>query len=111
MKRLNLEIDFSTIDLAKADQEATPLKLVTDMICQIVLGYASENKGLTEKQRHKYYKILDVFDIAIEKKDPFIELDDDRYEFLKMCKNKGKFFPSRLLAKIENAIDNPVEDK
>ena len=111
MKKLNLDVDLSNVKLNKIDQDMPVIELVTEMMDQMMVGFANESKGLTDKQRRKYYRILDVFDAAKASKNPIIELEDGWYDFLNSCKTNGKFLPSRLLAKVEGVIENLVKEE
>lgn len=104
MKTLGLDISLDGINLNKAD-EGKPKKEVVKLMIEGIILKASENKrGLDEKSRRQYYKIMDAFD-ALPDDALAIELEDEWMGFIRKSKTDACMMPNKLLQRVEEAID------
>jgi hypothetical protein len=67
MKTIGLIIKTDDLKMSDESKDRLPQEIVANVIKNIILSYgaASQKHGLTEEERHKYYKICDAFDKAI----------------------------------------------
>ena len=109
-KSMRFNPDLSDLELSKEDEAKSPQEITSLVLRNIVLNYASIKQGLQENDRRKFYKICDVFDVAIKDKLETIELEDDWMGFLRKCRKEGTMMPTKLLRKIEELLDE-VKDR
>ena len=112
MKTLRLNVNLEGLQLTKDDKDKTPQELSTLVLKNIIFNWSStgNRRGLTEDDRRRYYKILDLFDKAVAEKLETIELDDDWFGFIRKCKRESELLPSPLLRRVEELIDE-VKDR
>jgi len=110
MKELSLKIDMTGLKLSGDDKSKTPVELVSIVIQNIVLSWAASKRGLSESDRRKFYKIVDLLEKAVEEKLESIELEDSWWGFLRKCKREGTMMPDKLLRRVETLIDDVKDD-
>ncbi len=107
MKTLSLMIDTSTMVLQGEDAQSSPQKLSYNMIRNICMNWSmdeqAKRRGMSEEDRRLYYKLCDDIEEAVETGAETVELEDDRYGFLKKC-CKAPSFPSALQRKVDENI-------
>lgn len=106
MKILSLVFDKSGLNLLDKDAELTLQELAYNIISQFVMAYATENKGLNEEERRKFYKLCDVLEDGVKNNSDSVNLEDDWASFLQKCRSKAKFMPNKLTQRIEELIDD-----
>jgi hypothetical protein len=108
MKTLKLGIDIKGIEkeLKGTPEEKLPGRDICIMVIKnIVMNWAqTTQRGLTEEERRIYYKISDAFDKAIAEKLDSIEIEDNHMGLIRKAFREGKFTPSPLLRRVEEAL-------
>lgn len=102
MKTLNLNINLDVLKLSEEDRNKSAVELSIAVIKNVILTYGITQRGLTEEERRKYYKICDALETA---KENIVELEDDWFAFIKKCFKDSKLMPDNLLRQVENEID------
>jgi hypothetical protein len=110
MKTLNLNANFSSLNLTEEDKKRNPVEIVSQVIENVILGYASQVRGLDEKERRQYYKICDAFEKVKINKAETIELDDEYIGFIRKCFRESKLIPNPLLKQVEKLIEE-IKDR
>jgi hypothetical protein len=109
MKTMGFSIDLEDLQLADVDRDKSPQELVSEILRIIIMSYGSENKGLGEEERRKYYKIADVLEEATKKGAVLVELEDEYARFIQSCRSKCKLLPNKLTQRVEALIDGIKE--
>ena len=104
MKVLPLVISWDGIELDENDKKRDSREIVKTVIENIILVWARDNKGLDEKDRRKYYKIIDQIETAIENKANEVEVDEEKFGFLRKCFREARLMPNKILQRIEESI-------
>lgn len=107
MKKIDLNIKKDDF-LPKADFEKKKgfeiSKLYITMAFQL---YQNQERGLAMEDQRRMYKISDALD---EMKDGILELEDDRYEFLKKVFSETKWIGgTKIVVRIADRIDVTVD--
>lgn len=111
MKTLYLEIDATPLKLTGDDAKRPVQELYGNVVKNVILGWAQQNRrdprmqgGLAADDRKKFYKICDLFDVAIKDKAKSIELEDDISGFIKKCFREIVIQPDLLLRMVEETL-------
>ena len=104
MKQLKLNFDKSGLILDEVDKQKSPEELSVAIIKNVILAYGQHQKGISEEDRLKFYKISDAFDKAIKDKSEEVELEDDWIGFVKKCFREAPLLPSPLLRVVEENL-------
>ncbi len=110
MKTMEFVVQIDDLNFSLEDKNKTSQELVFEVIKVFIMSYASENRGLDEEERRKYYKLSDVMEKAIKDEETYIELEDDYAKFLNSCRNQCKLMPNKLTQRVEALIDG-LKDK
>jgi len=105
MKLLSLDLNIEGLTLDAETQKISNIELATRVIKNIILSYAQNQRGLSEEERRKTYKIYDVLEEAVKEKKTTVEMEDDWFGFLKKCKLECKLFPDTALRRVEELIE------
>lgn len=108
MKKLNLALNIEGLSKGPGEEDKSPIEICVQVIKNIVLN--GNSKGLSEEDRRRFYKLIDVFDKAIKENLQEVELEDDWLGFIKRSKREAKFIPSDLTRRVEQLIDD-VKDR
>jgi hypothetical protein len=101
MKAINLGIDLTGINLGDDVTDKTPRVIGAKVITNVIQVYGIQNKGLTEDERRKYYKISDAFEAMTTDE---VQLEDDWFGFIKKAFKEGKLQPDNLLRRVEEKV-------
>jgi len=104
MKKLGLNIELGNLNVTEEDKKKSPIEITTTVIKNILLGYAQQNRGFNEDERRQYYKICDIFDLAVKENKEEIEIDDAYLALIKKSFKETKLMPNDLLRKVENLL-------
>lgn len=110
MKTLSLDLKLDGLKLEGEDKEKTPRQLASVVLKNIVLIWASQNRGLNEDDRRRYYKISDVLETAEKENLNSVDLEDDWIGFLKKCRREALAMPSELFRRVEEMLGE-VKDR
>ncbi len=115
MKTLNLQVDLEGIKFGDDLKDKSSAEVASEVIQNIILSYGMQERGLSEEDRRKYYKICDALEKAIKSHNGVdtpcnIELEDDWMGFLRKCKRESKLMPNKLIQRVEAIID-AVKDR
>jgi hypothetical protein len=108
MKTLKLDISLEGLNLNDDDKVRSPSQLCGDVIKNVIVAYGvrGQNRGLTEEERRKFYKISDI----LEKAEDSVELEDDWMGFIRKCFKETPLIPDKLLRRVEEKIEE-VKDR
>lgn len=109
MKTLTLNFDKSNLLLSADDSARSSIELSTLIIKNVIVA-SGKSGGLSEEDRRKYYKISDIFELAVKDGLAEVSLEDDWFGLIKKCFRDTPLSPSNLLRKIEENISN-VKDR
>lgn len=110
MKTLSLKLNIEGLKLNDEDSGKSPAGLMCLLIKNLILGWGSQNRGLSEDDRRKFYKISDAFDTAIKENAETIDLEDDWMGLIRKAKRDAQLIPNDLLRRVEELIDE-VKDR
>ena len=111
MKKLILGVDITGLRFTDENiKNKTPVELMTDTIENVILSYAMQLQGLTEKDRRIYYKVHDIFTDAIKQSLTEVQLDDEYIGFIRKCFRETKLMPTLLLERVEKRIEE-IQDR
>ena len=117
MRRINLDIKIDDLKPEADFKDKTGIQISESHIITAFNWIQREPKnhqdpnsaGLTIVEQRKLNKILDAID---NQKDSIVELEDDIYEYLKICFNKVRWVGgTKIVVRVADAIDNVIEDK
>ena len=110
MKTLSLALNVEGLTLVGEDKEKSPVELCTLVMKNMILAFGAQNRGLSEDDRRRYYKICGVFEKAVKENLDKVELEDDWFGFIKKCRREGLLMPSDLLKRVEDLVEE-VKDR
>ena len=110
VKTLNLNSDFSKIEMGESEKKVSNQEMTTRVILNVILTYASQIKGLNSSERKVYYNINDSFQEAVKKNVESIQLDDVEVGFIRKCFREAKLTPNDILRKVEETLE-AVKDR
>ena len=112
MKTLELKFNLEGIVLSPEDKGKISQEITVIIIKNLIVNYGiqSQNRGLNEDERRKFYKICDLLDKAVKDKVDSVEFEDDWMGFLRQAKRSTNMIPNELVRKVEELID-AVKDR
>jgi len=105
MKELKLSLDVGGINIGEEDKKKNPSEIVTTVIKNVCLTWAQSKRGMAGEDRKLYYKMCDVFDVAVKEKADSVSLDDNVIGFIRKAFREATLVPDVLLRKIEDLVD------
>lgn len=104
MKKVSIKIDVSGLTLNEEDSRLSVQGLWVAVVTNVIMAYSQQHKGLPETDRRKFYKIIDVCEVAVKDNLDVVELEDDWEGFLRKCFRECLLMPTSLLRKVEETV-------
>jgi hypothetical protein len=106
IKKLNLKIDITGLELGEEEKKLTPIGLSTRVMSNVMFGYSTQVRGLSKPERTQFWRIGKQFDKAVKEGIETIELDSTDAGFIRKCFRESKLNPSELLERVESLVDS-----
>lgn len=106
MKKIDLNIEKDDFIPKESFTKRTGADISKEYILIAFQLYQNQQKGLALEDQRKIYKISDDLD---NMKSNILELEDDRYEFLKKVFEETKWIGgTKIIVRLAEKIDNPI---